>query len=183
MIPDVSRCADGVQAACPGLYDRLAELRDLVYATVQAAVGDLPCGQDLDRAVILDPVAVGPGNHVLVIPASIKMVRPRNAKLPTLMVPRLRVSAVVAVVLEGFPVPTMEGDHVLLPTAEEYDEAAKYVTSIGWCVACAIVEAVQAGNLVTGMELGDDLEFDDLTFSDSGGGQATVSLRIAWTQP
>jgi hypothetical protein len=183
MIPDVTQCADPVQAACPGLYDRLAELRDLVYSAVVDAVGDLPCGQDLDKAVILNPVSVGPGNHVLVIPEGVKMVRPRNAKLSAVTLPRLRVSAVVAVILDGFPIAEVEGDHVLIPTADEYDGAAKYVTSLGWCIACAIIEAVQAGNLLTDMEVGEDLEFENMTMEDTGGGQATISLRIAWTQP
>lgn len=183
MIPDVSACADPVSAACPGLYDRLAELRDLVYTTVVDAVGDLPCGQDLDKAIVLNPVSVGPGNHVLVIPDSIRAVRGRNTKLPPMMPPRLRVAAVVAVIFEGYPVPEMQNDHVLLPTADEYDGAAKFMTSIGWCVTCAIVDAVAAGNLMSGLELGDDLELGDVTIDDSGGGQATVTLRIAWTQP
>ncbi len=183
MIPDVSECADEVAVACPGLYDRLAELRDVVHAAVLSAVGELGCVDDLDAAVVLNPVSVGPGNHVLVVPESVRMVRPRNAKLAAVGPARVRVAALVAVVFEGFPVAAVEGDHLLLPSAEEYDRAAKFVSSVGWCVMCAVMDAVRAGNLLSGVEVGDDIEIENLLMEDSGGGQATVSLRVAWTQP
>lgn len=183
MIPDVSECADAVEAACPGLYNDLAALRDVAHAAVVEAVGDLPCGQNLSKGVVLDPVAVGPGNHVLVIPGPVKLQRRQGKAAPLMQLTRLQVSAVVAVIFDGYPLAEMEGEHVYIPDADTYDRASKFVLSIGWCVLCAIRDAISAGNLLATMDPGQDISISNATFEDSGGGQATIAMNIEWLAP
>lgn len=181
MIPDVSQCADAVEAACPGLYNDLAAVRDVVYTAVVDAVGDLPCGQGLDKAVVLDPVAVGPGNHVLVIPGGIAVQRSKVGKqAPLLQLTQLKVSAVIAIIFDGYPIAEMEGEHVYIPDGDTYDRASKFVLSIGWCVFCAVREAIAEGNLLANVNPGQDIELSRGTFDDSGGGQATISFELSW---
>jgi hypothetical protein len=183
MIPDASRCAPDVQAACPALYDELDAIKSLAFSTVLSTLGDLPCGEGLDAAVVLDPVAIGPGNHVIVIPEKIAMERSKNTKSPLLVMARMRTTAVVGLIFEGYPIAEMEMEHVLLPSAEEYDGASKFVTSIGWCVFCAFVDAINAGNLFGGLDQSRDIQITEGQFSDSGGGQATVTFRLSWLSP
>lgn len=183
MIPDVTECADLVEASCPGLYNDLAALRDVAHAAVVAAVGAAPCGQDLQKAVVLDPVAVGPGNHVLVIPGPISVQRRQGKASPMLQLTRLKVSAVVAVIFEGYPLVEMEGEHAYIPEAGTYDRASKFVLSVGWCVFCAMRDAVAAGNLLSNVDPDQDIDVTQGTFEDSGGGQATISFQVSWLAP
>lgn len=179
-IPPFTPCSDAAVAACPGLYNDLNSVRGVVHAAVLAAVGDTPCGENLSSSVMLNPVTVGPGNHVMVIPERLTVVRKSRPAVQFQMA-RLQVRAMVAIVFDGFPIPQMEGDHVLLPEISEYNEAAKFVTSIGWCAFCAMVDAMNAGNLLQSADQFDDVTITDGEFSDSGAGQANITFHLTWT--
>lgn len=180
MIPIVSQCIEDEIPGCPKLFDHLDSIREIVTASVLSVV-EPTCGDDLYSIVAVPPFVLVPEeNRVLVYPESVSLVRTKG-KSALLVTTRTKVTAVVVVALSGYPTITETNEgYIATPHPSETHSASKFILGLSWCVWCALVDAINAENLLVDKQLHDDISVDSMSPIDFETGLGGFELRISW---
>ena len=181
MIPVVNRCVEAGDAPCPTLFNQLDAIRGVVTAAVLTVV-EPTCTDALDSLVTLPPFVLTPeDNKVIVYPESVSLERSKS-KSPLLVTTRTKVTATIVVALSGYPSIGMDEaeGYITTPHPADSHAAAKFITGLGWCVWCALVDAINNKALLPNKELHDDIAMTTMKLLDFETGIAGLEIGMTW---
>jgi len=145
-IPNYSGCYTDV-VGCPKLFEDLEAILGVVWNELSSKLGNNPCSNDMQTYVSLPAVAADNCNIVAVFPDGVS-VQKGNTISQQYVLRRTRIQAGILVLFDGYPNVDVVDNVPIFPGSGELHLASKFLTSLAWCVMCALLDAMADGTLL-----------------------------------